>query len=171
MSNLTKKIEMMANIAIIVVALLIVAVLTRQYLFPKQSPNPTAQSAAPRAPKTGDAVALSGVPWQQNGKTLLLAVSPTCRFCTESAPFYRRLVEKRGDARLIALVPQTVGEGQSYMKNLGVDISDVRQVSFDDLAVSGTPTLILVNGDGKVAETWVGALKPETENEVLSRLQ
>lgn len=160
---------MMANVAIIVVALLLAVVLTRQYLFPAQGQNPTAQSA-PRAPKNGDTIALGGVAWQQNGKTLLLAVSSTCRFCTESAPFYRRLVKERGDARLIALVPQTVSEGQAYMKSLGVDISDVRQVSFNDLAVSGTPTLILVDGEGKVAGTWIGALKPETENEVLSRL-
>jgi hypothetical protein len=37
--------------------------------------------------------------------------------------------------------------------------------------VRGTPTLILVDGDGKVADAWVGALPPEKENEVISRLR
>ena len=171
MSNLAKRVEAAANVSIVVVAVLLIAVITKHYLLPSQHQNPTAQYAAPSVPKSGDTVALTGVDWRKNRKTLLLAVSPTCHFCTESGPFYQRLVKEHGDARLITLIPQTVGEGQAYMKKLGVDISDVRQVSFADLGVSGTPTLILVDGGGKVAEAWVGALKPEKENEVLGRLQ
>lgn len=71
---------------------------------------------------------------------------------------------------MIALVPQTAGEGQAYLKKLGVDINDVRQVSFGGLGVSGTPTLILVDGGGKVAAAWVGALPADKEDEVISRL-
>jgi hypothetical protein len=38
------------------------------------------------------------------------------------------------------------------------------------LGVRGTPTLILVDGSGTVADVWVGALPSNQENEVISRL-
>jgi hypothetical protein len=88
-----------------------------------------------------------------------------------SGPFYQRLVKEHGNAKLIAVLPQTVGEGQAYLKKLGVDINDVRQVSFSNLKIVGTPTLILIDGDGKVTDVWQGALQPDEENEVSSRLR
>jgi hypothetical protein len=72
---------------------------------------------------------------------------------------------------MIALVPQSVDEGQKYLKKLGVGVDEVRQVSMSELGLSGTPTLILVDGSGKIAEVWVGALSADKENEVLSRLR
>jgi thioredoxin-related protein len=38
------------------------------------------------------------------------------------------------------------------------------------LGVQGTPTLILVNQDGKVEQSWAGKLPPEQETEVLKRI-
>lgn len=170
MSNLTKKVEMAANVAIILVAVLLAAVLTRQYLFPAQNQN-QAQRPAPPVPQNGKPVTLADVDWKKNGKTLLLVVSSTCRFCTDSAPFYQRLVKERGSAQVIALVPQPPEEGRAYMQKLGVEVADVRQVSLAELGVGGTPTLILVDGEGKVSGAWVGALQPDKENEVIGRLR
>lgn len=39
------------------------------------------------------------------------------------------------------------------------------------IGVRGTPILILVDGDGKVTDVWVGALQPGQEEEVLGRLR
>lgn len=169
MSSFAKKVEMAANVAIIVVAVLLIAIATRQYLLPKQTPP--AQAHARKIPQSGDSVALANVDWRKNGKTLLLAVSTTCHYCTVSGPFYQRLVKEHGNAQLIAVLPQTVGEGQTYMKKLGVEIADVRQVSFNDLRIVGTPTLILIDEGGKVTDVWQGALQPDEENEVSSRLR
>ena len=171
MRDLAKRAEVAANVAIVVVAVLLVAVLTKQHLFPAPGGNPAERPASRQVLRSGDPVVLADVDWRKNGKTLLLVVSTTCHFCTRSGPFYQRLVKDHGDAQLVALVPQTASEGMGYLKQLGVDIGDVRQVSLKSLGVSGTPALILVDGGGKVADAWTGALPPDKEEEVISRLR
>ncbi len=169
--TIQKKIEVAANIAIIVVAVILITVVTRQYLLPSRGRDQVQRAGAPKGPQRGDAVKLPGVDWLRNGKTILIAVSTNCRFCTQSAPFYQRLVNEHDDAQLIALVPQTGEEGQAYLEKLGVKIGDVRQISYDSIGVSATPTLILVDSSGKVANAWVGALPPDKENEVVRMLR
>lgn len=61
MRNFAKKVEVAANIAIIVVAVLLVAALTKQYLFPALSQNPAERVTARKVPKSGDPVALTDV--------------------------------------------------------------------------------------------------------------
>ncbi|MBV9926722.1 MAG: hypothetical protein JOZ96_17015 [Acidobacteria bacterium] len=167
MHNLYRKIELLANVAIILVALLITGVLAKNYLLPA-SPEPIAGIPA------GSKVQLPDVDWGRNGKTLLLVLKKGCHFCTESAPFYQRLVREtagRGDLHLAAVLPDSVDEGRQYLGDLGIRLDDVRQSRPDTLGVGGTPTLILVDGSGKVAASWVGRLAPDKEAEVLSRLQ
>jgi hypothetical protein len=178
MKNLRGNIEVAANLSIIAVAILLCAVLVKSYLIPKAAVAPApvqSSAAAPAEARTitqrGEQVRLAGVDWKTNGKTLLLALSTTCHFCTQSGPFYQRVAKEHGDARLIVLVPQVVEEGQAYLKRLGVGIADVRQVPFDDLGLHGTPTLVLVDSNGSVADAWVGALTPSKENDVISSLK
>ena len=173
MKNIKGKIEVAANLSIIAVTAMICVVLAKSYL----APAPAAQASAGAPPeisagvKRGDAVSVAGIDWRKNGETLLLALSTTCHFCTRSGPFYQRLAKEHGDARLVALVPQSSEEGRTYLKRLGVDVDDVRQTSLGELGVSGTPTLILVDGEGVASEVWVGALSPDKEEEVVSRLR
>ena len=172
MKNIKGKIEVTANLSIIVVALLLCVVLVKSYIVPAPIRQPTAEPAnMGTGIKRGDAAPVSGIDWQKNGKTLLMVLSTTCHFCTKSSPFYQRLVKEHGDARLVALVPQSADEGQSYLRRLRVEVDDVRQASLGDIGVRGTPTLILVDGGGAVADVWVGALTPDKENEVISRLR
>jgi len=172
MKNLKGKIELTANLSIIAVAVLLCIVLVKSYIIPASVQNSAeVPIEARKTAKRGEPVTLSGVDWQKNGKTLLLALSTTCHFCTQSGPFYQRIVKEHGNAQLVALVPQAVNEGRDYLKKLDVGIDDVRQVSLDSLGLSGTPTLVLVDSSGSVTDVWIGALSPNKENEVISRLQ
>jgi hypothetical protein len=136
MKNLKDKIELIANLSIIVVAVLLCIVSVKSYIIPAPVQNSAAApTEARKITKRGDPVTLSGVDWQKNGRTLLLALSTTCHFCTQSGPFYQRIVKEHGNAQLVALVPQAVDEGQDYLKKLGVIIDDVRQVSLDSLGL------------------------------------
>jgi thiol-disulfide isomerase/thioredoxin len=165
-----KKVEMLTNIIIITVALLVGAALIKQRLLAGASGK---DSSAIKEISTGSKISLPGMDWERNGKTLLLAIAPGCHFCSESAPFYRQLARETADGKtkLIAVFPTPDSEGKNYLKELGVDISDVRQVPLDAIGITGTPTLILVNKAGVVTMTWVGQLQPEAEAEVLSHLQ
>jgi hypothetical protein len=171
MKNLKGKIELAANLSIIVVAVLLGVVLMKSYFMPAPAESSGAAPAKERKEiKRGDPISLEGMDWQRNRRTLLLALSTTCHFCTQSGPFYQRVAKEHGDTQLVVLVPQAPDEGQAYLRKLGVAVDNVKQVSLGSIGLSGTPTLILVDDDGRVADIWVGALTAAKENEVISRL-
>jgi hypothetical protein len=172
MRTLVKRIELLANVAIIIVAVLLGVVLVKQLVLNKND-QPARPASARREVARGDKLSLSGVDWAKNSHTLLLVLQKGCRFCTESAPFYQQLAKHtsgRDDIKLVALLPQTVPEAKQYLKEIGVDIADVRQVSPSQINAGGTPTLILVNNDGVASDVWAGKLPPDTEAQVLSKL-
>jgi thioredoxin-related protein len=169
MNNISKKLEVAANVAILVVALLLGVVLVKRYLAPGPPPEP------PRAErlKPGDKLALEDVDWRQSKKTLVMVLSTNCHYCTESAPFYQRLAREksgRDDVRLLAVLPQSVEESRKYLDTNGVAVNDVRQEKSGAIRVPGTPTLIMVDSSGAVVDSWVGKLPPEKEDEVLKSL-
>lgn len=170
MSDLHKRIELVANVAIIVVALLLGGVLVRRYLLPASPPPEAAERAGI---KPGAKLSLPDVDWGRSDRTLLMVLSTKCQYCTDSAPFYQRLAEeksRRGGVSLMAVLPQDVEESRKYLGEHGVVADEVRQASPGSLGVKGTPTLLLVDNEGVVQGVWVGRLPPEREEEVLSRL-
>lgn len=171
-TGIFKKAELLANIAIIVVALLLGAVLVKRYLLSGNEATAPARNMDPRIP-AGTKAALPGVDWAKNGQTLLLVLSSDCRYCTESAPFYQRLTREtagRANVQLIAVFPQEVEEGRKYLENLSVTINDVRQAAPSSTGAGGTPTLILVDANGVVKNSWVGKLSAPEESEILNQL-
>jgi thioredoxin-related protein len=169
MTSLIKKIEVGANLAIIVVALLLVGVLIKPFLPFQTTSNPDGVALA-----VGAKVPLTNTDWAKNGRTMLLVLSSQCHFCTESAPFYQRLAKERAtvnNVRLVAVLPQTVSDGQQYLSKLGITVDEIKQSSLDSIGVSGTPTLILADNTGTVSGAWVGKLQADKEAEVLDRLK
>lgn len=166
-SRLVRGIETSANVAIILAAVLLAAVLVKQHLLD----GTRTQASGPQpGVAVGAKLTAPDVDWSGNKRTLLLALSTTCHFCSESAPFYQRLVKESG-VRLVALMPQGVAEGKLYLNRLGVPVGDVRQMSLDTIGVSGTPTILLVDDAGRVSGKWVGKLDPEGEAELLEQVR
>lgn len=168
--NLHKRAELLANVAIVIVAILLSVVLVKRFILESEPVNPAGgnQLAA------GDRVPLEGVQWTKSGHTVLLVLQKGCRYCTESAPFYQRLtkeIENRNDVKLIALFPQPVAEGKQYLDEIGVEIADIRQVDPKQFKLGGTPTLILVNESGVATDVWKGKLPAEAESKVLDKLK
>jgi hypothetical protein len=165
-----KKIELLANIAIIIAAVLLVALaINKFFLSPKRAPLD--QVAAHL--KAGDKVTLPGFDWTRSERTLVMALSVNCHYCTESAPFYQQLtaeVSKHPNTHLLSVLPQTTEAGRKYLSELGITIEDVRQVPLNAVGVAGTPTLILVDKEGTVKRVWVGKLPESAQSEVISQL-
>jgi hypothetical protein len=173
LKNIKDKVEVAANLCIIVTAVLLCGILVKPYILPVPilpAPSSDGPTEIRGEIKRGDKVTVSGIDWRKSQKTLLLALSTACHFCTESSPFYRRLVNERTSTRLVALVPQAEEEGRAYLRSVGVGIDEVRHVTFKGLGLTGTPTLLLVDENGVVSDVWVGALTPNKEEEVISRL-
>jgi len=166
MNTVGRKLETAANIAIIVVAILLGAVIIQKYLLPSSSQPERVQ------PVIGKQMNLSDVNWASQPKTLVLALSTTCHFCNESAPFYRRLIEsvEGKNVQLVAVFPTETEAGRAHLKELGLAALEVKQSSLANMQVSGTPTLILTNDKGEVTNYWLGKLPPDKETEVINRL-
>lgn len=166
MQNTTRKMETLVNVAIVLAAVALCAVPARQYLFTN-----TAGSA--RGPEVGSRLELAGVDLSAQERALVLVLQKGCRFCTESGPFYQRLAREAsargGRVKLFAVLPDDAEEGRRYLRELGVPVERVTQARLNSLQVSGTPTLIMLER-GAISNVWVGALPPEREAEVLSKL-
>jgi hypothetical protein len=169
MNSVTRKLEVASNLAIITLAIVISILGVKRFFFADTANARNAQRAKP-----GFTVSVPGIDWRRNGQSLVLAFSPSCHFCTESAPFYQRLVKETTTdptIRLVGVFPESADDGEAYLRNLGVSFPTVIKGSFDKLGVSGTPTLLLVNQDGVVSHVWIGKLNPDKEREVLQQIK
>ncbi|HXG91282.1 MAG TPA: hypothetical protein VNN73_02795 [Blastocatellia bacterium] len=172
MSGVKEKVEVIANVSIILLALALGAVLLKKYLV-----NPTAQGNTRPVPKrvsVGDKISLNDIDFAKAEQTLLIALSKSCRFCSESGPFYQRLIgeiAQQQNIRCFFLFPHSVDEGKKYLDDLSIVADQVKQVDFESLQVTGTPTLILLDKNGVVTNVWVGKLEANQEEEVLAKLR
>ncbi|HKG15831.1 MAG TPA: hypothetical protein VKB12_21100 [Pyrinomonadaceae bacterium] len=166
MQNKTRKMEAVVNVAIVVVAVALCAVLAKQYLL-------TNTDARPHGPEVGSKLEVAGLDLSGEERTLMLVLQKGCHFCTDSGPFYQRLAREAaargGRVKLLAVLPHEAQDGRRYVDELGVPVERVTQASLRALDVTGTPTLIMLDR-GKVSDVWVGALTPDREAEVLSKL-
>jgi hypothetical protein len=161
-----KKLETAANLATLLVALLLAYVLIDRFVVHKTP-------AAPPSIRAGDKVPLTDVDWRGNGRTLIVVLQKGCHFCSESAPFYQKLTREAvqsGKVHVMAVLPQPTREAMDYLSELGIPITDVRQVKLGEVKVRGTPTLLLVGNTGVVEKVWIGKLPADKESEVLHTL-
>jgi thioredoxin-related protein len=167
MSKVSQKIELTANVLIIVVAVLLVGVVVQKYFFGSSSNPPTRLQ-----PTVGSKINVPEVDLSAQPKTLLLVLQKDCKYCTESADFYKRLLEKtqNKNIKLVAVLPGKIEESKTYLDKLGINNLEVKQSSLDNLQTGGTPTLILTNNKGEVTNFWIGKLPADKEDEVITQL-
>lgn len=170
-----KSVEFVANVAIILVAILLGAILVNRYLLHPSSkePSPLAQRETVQI-KPGTKVSLPGMEWSNSRHSLLMVLSTNCRYCTESAPFYQRLAAEKAqhrDLNLVAVLPQNVEESEKYLSEHGINVNDIRRATLASLGVRGTPTLMLVDSTGSVINSWIGKLPATAETEVINAVR
>ena len=165
-----------ANIAIIVTCIFVIGMFSYNTFFKAAPPAPRPPGLAQK----GETLkALQAVLPAGSGQTLVMAVAPGCHFCDESLPFYKQLIEERNQkgskVQVMAAVPmqgaeETKNAEQAKLTGAGVTPDHLVNVDFSAIKVPGTPTLLLVDHQGKVLDVWVGKLDPDGEKAVLARL-
>ena len=167
-NRLVKSSEALVNVSIVVVAILLGIVVVKNYLLPDKNPDLTDTLRISR----GTGLSIPNVDWSKANQTVLLVLSESCHYCTDSAPFYRRLVERAGErsSRVIAALPEDLNTSKAYLNRLGVLVHDIVQVNPPSLGTRATPTVLLLDNSGIVKDVWVGQLSPEKEREVLGKL-
>jgi len=133
----------------------------------------TSGASPTKTVQAGDIVtALPRETWTGGSPTLVFAMQVGCHWCEASADFYRRLLQDNDGHSFhpVVAMPQSPTEGAAYLRKLGLNVTDVRQADFHKLGVPGTPTLILVDGRGRVTASWVGYQPPDKQQALLNRL-
>ncbi len=168
----TSRLDRAANWAIILTALMAVTVFISRAS--GVGPFGTPESGAPPPIyEVGDPVEVPNARFESARQTLLMVMDSNCRYCTESMPFYRRLLEAnaKGAAgtRTVAIGTEPVETIQAYLRSHGVTIEAIADAE-KQLKVAGTPTLLLVDNAGRVSQMWRGRLSEAGERDVFSRV-
>ncbi len=115
---------------------------------------------------------LAGYGWGSYRKTLVIAIRIGCPYCDSSLGFYRQLGEQERSsmirAHVLLVMPNDASTGGGYLRRNGVEVQEIFGQELDDLRVSGTPTLLLLDSSGRIEREWVGKLSPRGEKDVIS---
>jgi hypothetical protein len=169
---LRSKIGVFADIAIIVVAMIGGAALIKQHWWDaSQRQKPPTQAS--EYPAAGSKITLPGVDWSLSKHNLLIALSTNCHFCSESAPFYQRIIGEAGMRNgfsSIAAFPQDAKQSADFLDKYGIRVNRVVQCSPESIGIRGTPTLVIVDNHGIVKKAWIGRLSVQQEADVMKWL-
>ncbi len=166
--------DTIANIAIILVCAIAAFVLVRNQFFPAAPQRPP--GAPPQVEKGERFDQLKAVVPAGANRALVVAVSPTCHFCNDSMPFYKKLIDERNQkgsqVKVVAAVPAEEAKAEESQKFAGAGATpdSMVQLDFSAIKVPGTPTVLLVDNNGKVLDVWVGKLDEKGEEKVLEVL-
>jgi hypothetical protein len=163
-----KTLDTLATVAFIVACVVLSAVaVTRQMQF---RTVPAASSGIGKDLSLPELVRDSAV----GSKTVVIAVSSTCRFCTASMPFYSELLEKalasRGTVHIVFVSTEPAERVEQYLKSHNLPYNRAVLSVPHNLPVSGTPALFVLDTSGTVVESWRGQLQSYQEEEVFKLL-
>ena len=153
------------NIAVSLMALVVLYTLISSYIYRRGT---ELQSGQPLPPATSLRLATET-------PTLLVAIKAGCIYCERSMPFYRQLAGMQRDGQLGAKVQVLVADepvqAGHVLRIYGIQLPYIGGVDLTSMKIPGTPTLVLVKPDSTVVKTWIGALSPQKETEVLSAIR
>ncbi len=161
------KVEVAANVAVILLAVVIGSVFLKdRFATPGPGPNEV---------KVGDQLAgLHEYSWKAHERTLVLALKNGCHFCEDSMPFYRRLAKLEQSnqigAHLIAVFPDDPAVVRQVVETQQLAIEVVPGFELGRVKVQATPTLMLVDEQGRVSKVWMGELPAAEEAEVIAAI-
>ena len=170
----SSRIENAANIAVIVSALVFLGMAYR-YLAP---PVPAVPREAPIY-SPGDSVGeIPGVSLSDGKQTVIFFLSSTCRYCTDSMPFYREVAqfvtgstEVRERVQVVVVGREQEAVLRAYVEAHEFSPDQIKTVTEADTPkLALTPTLVLVNGAGGVDAAWIGQLDASNQGEFFARL-
>jgi len=159
------KVEAAANLAVIVLALMIGSV----FLIDRFAEH----GANPNEVKVGDQLPdLPAYKWNAHERTLVLALRSGCHFCEASMPFYRKLAQLEQSnqigVHLVAVFPDDPTVVRQVVETQHLKLEVLPRFELAQVKVQATPTLMLVDEQGRVFEVWMGQLPAAEEAEVIA---
>lgn len=112
---------------------------------------------------------LPGVSYGKRPFTLILFQRSTCQFCTQSMPLYATLAQMidRNRIQFVSASAEDRAVSERYLQQYNVSPDVVVQLNPSvAYPIEGTPTVVLVDKDGTVRDSWVGLLDSQGEKDV-----
>jgi len=152
-------IETGAQILIAIAVVVVASVVVKRYLSPSQVNQVNNGNTQQAQMLVGTRINVPDVDWEQNKKSLVFFLKKDCVYCKSSAPFYRQLIEdaSQRNVKWLAILPDSVEEGRTYVRSLELPIENVRSASLSSYKIPGTPSVLFVDNQGTVKSVWVGA--------------
>ncbi len=162
------KVEVGANVVVILLAVVIGSVFLKDR-FASHGPDPNEVKAGDQLP------GLPAYNWKAHDRTLVLALRNGCHFCEDSMPFYRRLAKLEqsnqiGGVHLIAVFPDDPAIVRQVVETQHLTIEVVAGFELGQVKVQATPTLMLVDEQGRVSKVWFGELPAAQEAELVAAI-
>lgn len=165
-ARLKQYLEVATNVAVVLVAVVVLSIFARDFLW--QGQKPQLEAGLARGQKLNRLPITVG---NDGRRTLLIALSTTCHYCKEEIPFYNHLAqaiqEGNRSTAIVAMFSSPDNEAKEYAQRERLNLSIVAAVDLSVFNVRGTPTMVLIDGGGKVLDFWVGKLSSDEEQQVL----
>lgn len=108
--------------------------------------------------------------WTRADETVVLLLNKDCRYCAESAGFYRQLIKPRSPkVQYVVAFPHDLSAGKEYLDRMQIPSSDVQVVQMPFGRFS-TPTILVCDRKGAVRKLWVGKLSEPDQQAVVKTL-
>jgi len=158
-----RKVTWYSRGATIALVALIVGLLVRLG-FSAHVPDALPQSPAPYT--VGAASVL------RDGATIRLALATDCKYCEESALFYRTLLATRSVAKFhaVAVFSEPLTLATAYLHSRNISVDEVKQADLRSLGIVGTPEISILDRDGRVLKTWKGMATAKVQWEIAAAL-
>jgi hypothetical protein len=137
----------------------------------RETPAPTAAalSLGQRLPD------LPEVAFASKANTILLYVHSQCQFCTQSMAMYRQLADivasRKAELQIVAVSREPGDILAGYLGTNGLDIPQVGGIPPGWASLTGTPTLVIADRQGRVVASWVGKLDEPSTRDLESKLE
>jgi hypothetical protein len=154
--------EMVANILVVVVGISLIAFFAYKY-YPKAKTY-----EAEFLNKGKGFTGLEEIDFKSSPRTLVLGISTKCPYCTQSIPFYKKLIETvkyTNDVRIVAAFPQKQDEIDRYLTEHDFNIKTVPNVVLIDSSIEMTPTMVWIDSDKKIVKSWQGYLDKDGQDD------
>ena len=76
----------------------------------------------------------------------------------------------RSKTRVVPIFPNSNKAVSDYLQQNHLDWAPLREIDFDSLGVSGTPTMILLNANGTIENIWVGKIPEDQEAKLIDEI-
>lgn len=164
-TSIKDKVEITTNILIAIVILMIGATYLKSRTGHHEAGlSPGEKISAPH-----------GYEWRNHDQTLVVAVRQGCIYCERSYPLYQRLdsLEHSNSlkAHVLVVMPDDPASGAALLKSKGITSQSIPNTLLSDLKVSGTPTLLLVDANGRLLQSWIGELDSSKAEAMVAQLR